>query len=49
MRENGASDFIKVNRLLCRIDTFLFLISKISDWSLTDLFQEISSTTKLKG
>ena len=37
MRKNGALDFIiKVNMLLCRVGTFLFLIYKIGDLSLND-------------
>ena len=37
MWKNGAPDFIiKVNMLLCRVGTFLFLIYKIGDWSLND-------------
>ena len=50
-RKNGAADFIKVNMLLCRIDTFFYfwiIKSLIQVWT-TDLFQDISSTTKLIG
>ena len=48
--KKGAQDFIKVNILLCGIDTSFFLIYKIGDWSLkADLLREISSTTKLIG
>ena len=51
MPKNGASDFIKVDLLLCRIDTcfsFWFIESVIGVW-IADLFREISSTTKLIG
>ena len=46
-----APDFIKVYVLLCRIDTyfsFWFINQVIGVWT-TDLFGEISSTTKLIG
>ena len=49
MLKAGASDFIKVNMLLCRVDTcfsFWFIKSVIGFWT-ADLFREISSTTKV--
>ena len=38
MWKNSAPDFIEVNMLFCRIDTFFFVIYKIGDWSLNNRF-----------
>ena len=51
MPKNDAPDFMKVNMLLCRIDTcfsFWFIKSLIGV-STADLCREISSTTRLIG
>ena len=49
--KNGTPNFIKVNMLLCRIDTYysFWFIKTVIGVLKTDLFREIYSTTKLIG